>query len=81
MPLQEILDMLQRRPFVPFRIHLSDGSSFEVRHPDLVMPGARSVAVGIPAPNLPPDVYDRIVILALVHITRLEPIVAPAASA
>jgi hypothetical protein len=81
MPLQEILNMLRRQPFVPFRIHLSDGSSYEVRHPDLVMPGARSIAVGIPSSALPPDVYESVVILALPHITRLEPIGAPAASA
>ncbi len=81
MPLQELLDTLRRRPFVPFRIHRSDGSSYEIRHPDLVMPGARSVAVGLPGGTLPEGVYERIIILALVHITRLEPIDAPAASA
>jgi hypothetical protein len=81
MPLQELLNTLRRRPFVPFRIHLTDGSSYEVRHPDLVMPGARSVAVGLRGGTLPEGVYESIVILALVHITRLEPIDTAAASA
>ena len=81
MPLQELLNARRRRPFAPFRIHLMDGSSYEVRHPDLVMPGARSVAVGLPGGTLPEGVYERIIILALVHITRLEPIDTPAASA
>jgi hypothetical protein len=80
MPLQELLNRLRRRPFVPFRIHLTDGSSYEIRHPDLVMPGARSVAVGNPGADLPEDVYESIVIPAPVHITRLEPLVAPVAS-
>jgi hypothetical protein len=80
-PLQELLDMLRRRPFAPFRVHLTDGSSYEVRHPDLVMPGARSVAIGLPGGTLPEGVYERIVILALIHITRLEPLDTPAASA
>ena len=73
MPLEEILALLRRRPFVPFRLHLTDGSAYEVRHPEMLMPGARSLTIGIPAdPSVP--VYARTEVAALVHITRLEPL-------
>ena len=34
---QDILDLLGRRPFEPFRLYLSDGAVFEIRHPELAM--------------------------------------------
>jgi hypothetical protein len=71
MPLEELLNLLRRRPFVPFRIHLTDGASYEVRHPEMLMPGARSITIGIPGdPTIP--IYSRTEIVALVHIVRLE---------
>jgi hypothetical protein len=76
MPLEQLLEWVRRRPFVPFRVHMSDGGSYEVRHPDLIMPGARSVIIGIPGIALPEGVYEHTVLVALIHITRLEPLAA-----
>jgi hypothetical protein len=73
MPPQVLLQEIQRRPFVPFRIHLTDGTVYEVRHPELIIVGAGFAVVGLPAdPNLP--VAGRTETLALVHVVRLEPI-------
>ncbi len=77
MPLQDLLEFLRRRPFRPFRLHVTDGSTYEVRHPELCMPGARSVVVGLQAPGIADPVYERAVHIDLVHVTRLEPIEAP----
>ncbi len=74
MPLQDLIQMLRRQPFQPFRVHISDGSSYEVRHPELCMPGARSVLIGMPAVGIPELAYERYVDIALAHITRLEPL-------
>ena len=43
-----LLQALRKRPLEPFRIQVSDGSSYEVRHPELVMVGLRSAAIGVP---------------------------------
>jgi hypothetical protein len=32
----QIRSLLEREPFLPFRLHLSGGTSYEVRNPDLV---------------------------------------------
>ncbi len=31
----DVLQMLRNRPFEPFRIHMSDGSEYVIRHPEL----------------------------------------------
>jgi hypothetical protein len=80
MPLEDVLAFLRRRPFVPFLLHLTDGTSHEVRHPKMLMPGARSLVLGIPADPAVP-VYARTETIALVHVVRLQPLdEAPAGS-
>ncbi len=47
---EDIRDFLQRKPFQPFRLTLTDGRTYEVRHPEMAMVGRSSVAIGLPAP-------------------------------
>jgi hypothetical protein len=51
--------------FQPQRIHLSNGTTFEVRHPEwiLISPRTSAILVG-----------DTIQIIANVHINHLEPL-------
>jgi hypothetical protein len=80
MPPEDIKEALQREPFVPFRICLTDGTRYEIRHQDLVMVGKRSLVIGLAEPSQADAFYDRYVTVALIHVTRLEPIdVVPAA--
>jgi len=69
---QDILDLLRAKPFRAFRIHMSDGQQFEVRHPELAMVGRNVVIVGIPARKGPEGMIDRTVNCALLHITTTE---------
>jgi hypothetical protein len=78
MPLDDLRQALRRNPFVPFRVYLTDGAAYEVRHPELCMLGARSVLIGLANGDEP--VYERYVNIDLFHIVRMEPI-APAAPA
>ena len=71
---QDILKYLRRQPFQPFRLCLSDGRSFEVRHPEMAMVGRSAVIIGIPASNEEELIYDHSIDCALMHITTLEPI-------
>ena len=75
MNLQDMQDALHRRPFAPFRVFISDGATYNVRHPELCVPGCRSVFIGIT--ESPEPVYDRYAIVDLIHITRLEPLETP----
>jgi hypothetical protein len=73
MSADDLLAFIQKRPFVPIRLCLTDGSTYEVRHPELLMPGRRTVIVGLPAdPNRP--VFDQTVTVALVHVVQVIPL-------
>jgi len=58
---EDIRDFLQRRPFQPVPITLTDGRTYDVRHPELAMVGRSTVVIGLPAPGAPSPVYDRFV--------------------
>ena len=76
MALDDILQAIRRSPFVPFRLTLAEGSTYEIRHPELCVPGRRSLFIGIPAPGDRELVYDRYVIADLFHVVKLEPLEA-----
>lgn len=76
MPPQDLLQALRRQPFAPFRIHVSDGTVYDVHHPELVMVGLASAVVGVPAQNQPAPVYERYETVDLRHVVRLVPLPA-----
>lgn len=67
----EILEVIRQRPFEPFRLHLSDGSSYEVRNPELCMVGTSTVIIGL-TKAAGEDLFERTVKLDVFHITRVE---------
>ena len=69
---EEILTWLRATPFVPFRILMSSGRTYEVRHPELVRLLRSSLMLFTPSGQ--PDVYDRAEMLGLVLIERIEPV-------
>jgi hypothetical protein len=74
------LDVLQarcRRPFEPFRIEVSDGTAYEVRHSELVMVGLGSNSIGIPAAGQQQPVYERVESVSLAYVVKLVPLGAP----
>jgi hypothetical protein len=73
---------LRERPFQPFRIVVSEGLRYEIRHPDLVFVGRRDIMIGHPD-RITPTVYDQVTRVAYVHIVAIEDISqteAPASS-
>jgi hypothetical protein len=83
MPPEEIRNSLKNRPFSPFRIRLSDGRTFDVTNPELVMPGRHLVVIGIkdPADSDPRPLIQSSVTVTLLHVVSLEPIPAAAQQA
>jgi hypothetical protein len=61
-----------RQPFQPFRVCLSDGTTYEVRQPEMVLVMQREVVIALPKPG---EQFPRHhVYCDLLHITRIEPI-------
>ena len=80
MPPQPLLQALGQRPFAPFRLHVSDGVSYVIKHPDLLWLGPGYAIIGLP-PSVPQAglMIERHEVVDLEHITRLEPLVASSA--
>jgi hypothetical protein len=68
----DVLQLLRARPFQPFRISLSDGQQYEVRHPEMAIVSRSTVLVGVPGPRGLDEPVEKVVACALVHITRME---------
>jgi hypothetical protein len=73
----DVLQALRKRPFEPFRIEVSDGTTYEVRHPELVMVGLGSVSIGVPAAGAPQPIYERVETVSLGHLVKLISLAAP----
>ena len=77
---EDLREFVRREPFQPFRIHLSDGTTYEVRHPELVLVERTKALICFPAADAPPPAIERYEAVALLHITRLEPVQATPAA-
>ena len=68
----EIRAHLRKEPFRPIRIYISDGASYDVRHPELVLVTRTEVRIAFDAGE--DDIPERSAYCDPVHITRIEPI-------
>jgi hypothetical protein len=70
---EEILQQLERQPFLPIRLWFSDGSQIDIRHPEMAIVTRTVISVAIydsPDSSMP----ERAVLCDPIHVTRLEPI-------
>ena len=68
---EDIRELKDAQPFVPFRICLTDGKSYDVPHRDFVMVARTVIDIGI-ASSPGTGIYDQIVQVAPLHIVRIE---------
>jgi hypothetical protein len=74
-------EWLKRRPFQPFRVHLTDGRTFVIRQPRINLLAQTFIKIGIPEPGDPdPWSCDHTEYVPLAQITQLEPLVATSSS-
>jgi hypothetical protein len=77
----DLLQNLRKRPFEPFRILVSDGSTYDIRHPELVMVGLGSVLIGVPPAGQAKPIYERVETVSLGHVVKLLPLSTQASGA
>ncbi len=70
----DVRRLLRSQPFEPFRICLVDGTTYEIRHPDQVVVEQSTLSLAGSVAHLPASLANRDVLVALIHISRLEPI-------
>jgi hypothetical protein len=71
MTVQTFRELLARRPFKPFRLVMSSGQTYEVRHPEVAMLTRSDMLVGT---DLEDGVPAEFKICSLLHVATVEPI-------
>lgn len=64
--------LLTTRPFVPFRLWLSDGGHLDIRSAEQVLPLRHYAIIALLDPNVAEDGYDRHATIWYMHVTRHE---------
>jgi hypothetical protein len=77
MPPLDLVRRLRAAPFAPFRLVMSDGRTYDIRHRDQVIVTPGSAVVGQPSPE-EVGLYESTDLIALSHVMRLEPLETPA---
>jgi hypothetical protein len=72
MNLQTFRDLLTKRPFQPFKLVMSGGQSYDVRHPEMAWLTRTDIYVGIGETD--EGVPAKARICSLLHVTAVEPI-------
>ena len=73
---EDIQKRLRQSPFIPVRIIISSGQTFDVYHPDLVLVGRRDMIIGM-ASSENPAVYEQTTRVPIMHVTALEDLPTP----
>ena len=70
---QAFRNLLTQQPFQPFRVVMSSGQSYEVRHPEMAFTTKTNIFIGVG------DASDGVAedgrMLSLLHVTAVEPLV------
>lgn len=72
-------DLLFQRPFKPFRVVMSSGKTYDVRHPEMALLTRSDLLVGID--DADDEVPADFKICALLHVTAVEPVESAPAEA
>lgn len=72
-----LFESLRAQPFEPFRIHFSDGSFHDIKHPEMVKVEKMKAHVFFHEKDEPYELVLRNVAVSLLHINRVEPLVQP----
>lgn len=72
MTAKDLLIRIKKHPFSPFRVIVSDGATYDVRHPDQIVVGRDSVTIGIRGES--EELFEAMDLVDLIHVVRLEPL-------
>lgn len=72
MTVQTFRDLLAERPFRPFRLVMSSGQQYEVRHPEMALLTRTSILVGVDQAE--DGIPAEFKICSLLHVTAVEPL-------
>ena len=73
MRVDDIRQLTRAQPFVPFRVHITTGESYDIKHPDMIVTTLGSICVAAPDIDRPlSDGTGSFRIHSLYHVHTLE---------
>jgi hypothetical protein len=69
---EDIRSLTRAVPFQPFRVYLSNGETYDIRHPDSILATFGAVHIAAPTPGNPALDYGSVRIVSLNHILKIE---------
>ncbi len=72
MTVQTFRDLLRNQPFQPFRIVMSSGQTYEVRHPEMAALTRTDLLVG--RGEVEDNLPEYFTTCSLLHVTAIEPL-------
>ena len=72
MTAEELVELLEERPFTPLRLHLADGRVREIRHPEMALVSESHVAIGLPRDD-ESRVAVKMTFCSIPNIVEVEP--------
>jgi hypothetical protein len=73
MTAEDLIELLEERPFQPLRLRLDDGRFYDIRHPEMAIVTPNIVAIGLSQGN-GSRLADRVTHCSIAHIVEAEPI-------
>lgn len=70
---ENIASAVDPKNFHPFRLRMSNGEEYEVRHPEQVIVGRSTVTVGIHRRN-GLKIFEKVYTIGLLHVVSIIPI-------
>jgi hypothetical protein len=78
MRLDDIRQLTRAQPFVPFRVHIASGESYDITHPDMLVSTLGSICVAAPDQDHPlSDGTGSFRIHSLYHVHTIELLMPP----
>ncbi len=68
----DLEELLQRRPFRPFRLVLTNNAIHEIRHPEFAAVSRRLVRISVPDASADASAEEDFIGVAIVHIVQYE---------
>jgi hypothetical protein len=72
---EQIRELLLQQPFQPFRLFVSDGTVYDIAHPEVASVLGATVHIDLPANGVLGSLVHRVAIVSLFHIARVEVVV------
>jgi hypothetical protein len=79
-----VFGRLRRRPFVPFRLILSSGTTYDVLHPEMMIVSKSGITLALydkGRPESPDDIPERQTLISFLHVAATEDLPEPVSRA